>query len=229
MKQLANSVSKLLGLLMFGALVALFVFTLQQGVDNSQSPTQSAYPGQSTAVSEAVSSNPYPGPSNTVDTFTACIQVGEWLTYTDQVVGYSFQYPAESRIEESPGGVDQGKAVYIFLRPQCYVQRCSGSKSLVVRALPNPNQLSVTEFLEEEFPESSTEGKYVTIGGVQALRFDDGFGSISPKPYIFIPHGQWIIRFYIDVASSVPPHDPPCGQTLKLLDEILASVQLSTP
>ena len=180
--------------------------------------------------------DPYPAPiiiDNKLD--ESCEAVGDWLTYVDENAGYSFQYPAESRLDELYSIDDQNWMVDIILHPECYVDKCWGSKLLSVRVLNNPQKKGIDEFIREDYikDESSLNTlqpfRTILVNGVEALQFDNGLYPISAKPDIFIPHETRIIRFYADVASSVSPHDPPCKQTLILIRQILDSVLLFDP
>lgn len=240
MKQLLNSVSNILGLFIFGILIAVFVFTLQQGLDNSQSSVQSAYPDPGATELKIALQNPYPEPPNPPSAQISCVGIGEWLTYTDWTAGYSLKYPSESRFRETPNDTSGFKTISISLRPECHTQTpCSGSNKVVVSIFNNPQHLALEEFVDQAFKLQSSPplndsfshlqegGTFITVAEVEALYIEEGI--TLAKPDIFIPHNDRVIWVYVSSISPIPPHDPPCNTTLALLDEILASIKLFLP
>lgn len=238
MKNILNRTSSLLTLLILGGLIALFAFSLKQGtfLQSVAGQTQpGGYPGPRTN-SDVSSQDPYPAPVTLSESINqeSCSGLGKWELYTDKTAGYSLQYPAESDLKEHTNYIS------ISLHPSCYGHRCGGSNEVVIGIRENSQGLSVEDFIKQEFHLDSsppledtslqnlnTSAKFVNIDGVQALRIEEGI--TLNKPDIFIPHGKNVIWIYVAKASNMPPHDPPCTQTLKLLDEILNSIELLPP
>lgn len=212
--------------------------------------TQTNLPGVSTSLATIAPTNtstpgPTPTPSKTPTprpTITPtpipseCKLVGQWENYTDSVAGYSLKYPAEAQLLESPSMNQTHRSVSIFLKPSCYNVSCGGQNRVIVSLLYSPEQLPIREFVEQKFHLQSNPplnnslqnyqetSLFVTIANVQALRIEAG---ITPaQPDIFIPHGQKVIHIYVMEDAMLPPYGPPCGKTLELLDEILASITL---
>lgn len=243
MKNLLNRTSSLLTLLVLGGLIALFVFSLKQGTFPQPVAGQTesgAYPAPK-AVSDVASQDPYPAPATLDESGNqeSCARLGKWELYTDKIAGYSLKYPAESEFRESPSADENYRSVSIYLEPSCYGKQCWGSNRVVVSMMRNPERLPVTQFVEQEFKlqtspphanslqDFQTSKNIVDIAGTQGLRIENGV--TFNKPDIFIPHGDRIIRVYISADSPVPPHDPPCKQTLEMLDDILNSIELFPP
>ncbi|MBX3058568.1 MAG: hypothetical protein KF770_19055 [Anaerolineae bacterium] len=230
-----SKTKSLIGFLFLGLLIVMFIYGLGQQAQATQQ--QPGYPGPDTVIEQP---DPYPAPPSTSsDQQNACTAVGEWVTYTDTVAGYSLQYPAESELKESPSTNETYRSISIYLKPACYGQTCSGSNRVIVSVLQNPERLSMEQFVEQEFHLDSTpphkdsvqsfqtSKSLVEIAGTQALRIEDGV--TFDQPDVFIPHDDQVIRVYVGADSPMPPHGPPCKQTLELFNEILASVELFTP
>ena len=205
----------------------IFIYSWQTNQDVSVSG-QASYPGPN-----VVSSDPYPAPINlNSSSQDLCTNAGEWASYVNEEANFSFIYPAESRIEERLGTVATIGSVDIVLQPRCYVTDCSFPSRLNIKIYDNSQDLSLDAFIEEKILkgetsfESLASPENIVIDGVEALYFENGFDPLSAKPDVYLLYNEYVIRFYIDVASPVPPHDLPCSQTLKMFDEILASVQL---
>jgi hypothetical protein len=236
MKGIFNRIVGFSAVAIFVVLIAVFILNLRQeqasSTDNMAG--QSGYPPPNNAVPQPIA---YPGPSPrppgelaTSQSQNLCGNLGAWITYTNTEAGYSLQYPAESQLRESTDFIS------ITLRPSCYDQQCSGSNRVIISVLENPEELALEEFIMEEFQLASapqhnasmdnfqTGKSQVELAGTQSLRIEDGV--TLNKPDIFITHQEKVIWIYVAKASNVPPHDPPCGKTLELLDEILTSVEL---
>lgn len=243
MKNLLNKTSSLLMLLVLIGLIALFAFSLKQGtfLQSVAGQTQpSGYPGPRTN-SDVSSQDPYPAPvtSNESINQESCSGLGKWEIYLDKIAGYSLQYPAESELRESPSADENYRSVSIYLKPSCYDQQCWGSNRVVISMMQNPENLPITQFVEQEFKlqtspphanslqDFQTSQSIINIAGTQGLRVENGV--TFNKPDIFIPNGDRVVRVYISAASPVPPHDPPCKQTLEILDGILNSIELLPP
>ena len=243
MKNLLNKSSSLFALLLLGSLVVFFVFSIKQGIFTQSVAGQlqdNAYPVPSKALNIA-SQDPYPAPAtlNTSASQPVCTGLGEWETYTDKIAGYSLKYPAESDIQESPSANENYRSVSIYLKPSCYDQQCWGSNRVIVSMMENPERLPVTQFVEQEFKlqtspphanslqDFQTSKNMIDVANIKGLRVENGI--TSNKPDIFIPHGDRVIRVYVSNTNPVPPHDPPCKQTLGMLDDILNSIELISP
>jgi hypothetical protein len=238
MKSIFNRITGLIAAIIFIALIALFVLNLRQeqvsSINNTQG--QSGYPPPEGLATQPAA---YPGPSPrppgelaTIQAQNMCGNLGTWATYSNPEAGYSLQYPAESKFRESTDYIS------ITLHTFCYEQQCGGSNRVVIGILENPQELSLEEFILEEFQlatapthndsmENFQSKSLVEIAGTQAIRIEDGV-TLS-KPDIFIPHQEKVIWIYVAKASNMPPHDPPCGKTLELLDGILTSMELVSP
>lgn len=245
----SNVIAALLALSILVALILSLQPTrerISQSVSADEYQAQSAYPAPDTESQQAEAISPYPPPlplSNNEDNKTdSCLDVGEWVAYTNPKAGYSINYPKESLIRESTESIKGFKNISIVLYPSCYGEQCSGSNKVIIAIRENPQHLPIEEFVEQEFNLHTSppfgnslinfqeSGHYITVANLQALRIEDGI--TLAKPDIFIPHGDIVIWVYIsrsDGDGAVPPFDPPCDTTLRLLDEILTSLSLFSP
>jgi hypothetical protein len=240
MKQLFNSAGRVFALALLSGLIIAFVLSVRQGIFASPGDRQAqleGYPGENEINSEQEALIAYPAPilldNSNNEAENTCADKGEWITYSNPADGYSLQYPAESKLRES------GAHISILLQPQCYGQRCGGSNRIVIGIIENPKRLPIEEFVEQEFQLTSapphkdslhnfqSSKSLVEIAETQALRIEDGI--TFNKPDIFIPHEEIVVWIYVAKASNMPPYEPPCTQTLKLLDGILASMELFPP
>lgn len=238
MKSIFNRVTGIVAAIIFVGLIALFLLNLRQDQLSStgNTPGQSGYPPPQNAAAQPTG---YPGPSPrppgelaTSQAQNMCGNLGTWTTYSNTEAGYSLQYPAESKFRESTDYIS------ITLHTFCYEQQCGGSNRVVIGVLENPQELSLEEFILQEFQlatapthndsmENFQNNSLVEIAGTQAIRIEDGI--TLNKPDIFIPHQEKVIWIYVAKLSNMPPHDPPCGKTLELLDGILSSMELVSP
>jgi hypothetical protein len=240
MKNLLNKTSSLLILLVLGGLITLFAFSLKQGtfLQSVAGQTQpGGYPGPRTN-SDVPLQDPYPAPVTLNESVNqdSCSGLGKWELYTDKIAGYSLRYPAESELRESPIADENYRSVSIYLKPSCYGQQCWGSNRVIISMMKNPERLPVSQFVEQEFKLQTepphvdslqnfqTSKSIIDVAGTQGLRIENGI--TFDKPDIYIPHGDRIIRVAISADSPLPPHDPPCKQTLEMLDGILNSIEL---
>lgn len=237
MKRILSHVVSLLGLT---ALIAVIVFAVNLRPLENQQPLSAAYPGPNLEIQLSTQTIPYPPPIPTTNnTSLSCTGLGEWKTYTNLKAGYSLKYPAESTLKEFIGSDKNYTALSISLLPTCYGQDCSGSNKIIIGVRENPNRLAIREFIEQEFDLHSSppldnslqnlenSSKYVLLGGIQALRIEDGI--TLAKPDIFIPNENLVIWVYVSKSGEVPPFEHPCKTTLELLDQILATIKLSAP
>jgi len=242
----SNMTAALLALIILVVLIISLQPTrerISQLVSADEIQTQSAYPAPDIERQQAESVSPYPPPlpltSNKGNGTDLCIDVGEWVAYTNSEAGYSIKYPKESLTRELTGAVKEFKDISIKLYPSCYGEQCSGSNKVIVAIRENPQHLPIEDFVEQEFSLHSSpplensltnfqeSSHFISVANVQALRIEDGI--TLAKPDIFIPHGDIVIWVYISRPNgdgAVPPFDSPCDTTLKLLDEILSSLSL---
>lgn len=184
---------------------------------------------------------PYPGWPSPTPRFTpqSCDQAGTWATYTAPDSSFSLQYPAESPPREGWSHEDQQlRSLSFRLMPHCYIDSCSGSTSMLVLILNNPERLAVRPFTEQYFRlytdpykgETATfyeqHSQDVVLAGLPALRLNEGL-SDEGQPLVLIAHEDMVFLAGITVNSKgMPgPFPPPCYKTMELFDTILNSLQ----
>jgi hypothetical protein len=200
-------------------------------------PTNQVYP----PPQDIASNNPYPGPDVAtpgVMPTTDCSKVGIWIEYVNKESGFSFQYPAESKVSES---VDNNGHTHIVLalQPECYGTKCWGSNTMSIGVLDNKTKLSLEDFVakqyhldgSKEYPSSSPaqelakSAETISVDQIRALRV---IGVITrAMPQVYIPYDDDHVIFVgMGETNFMPPFDPPCSATSDLYNKILASVKL---
>lgn len=217
-------------------------------VESPYPPPATATPSLPTPTLDAPLAYPPPGnapePSATPD---YCVGMGQWLTFTDPVAGYSISYPGEAIFiySAAPKTDFSYLSFRINVSTNCYNVGCSGLNTIGVMVFPNPDLLELQPFIEQTFyldelSESSIlvtnyeETGYFTKTGddqdIRAFRIENGVtpdGGVN----VFIANVDRVILIAASRTSkgNMPPFDPPCVKTLEILDMMLSTLVLTVP
>jgi hypothetical protein len=92
-----------------------------------------------------------PGPAVTVVVTPAMLDNG-WYQYTDPEIGYSFNYPAETRVKIGKSRFGNHSARLQFKLPDVV-----GHQGMVIRVEGNPNDLPIEQMLAQLYERSAQE------------------------------------------------------------------------
>lgn len=232
------------------ALLTLFLFVAFQFKANRSSgdsgslisakSTHPAYPSPEQATLSAqieTNSDPYPGPDGTsnIRQTVDCTNLGAWVEYTNEEAGFSFQYPAESTINESLDN-NSYTTIDIFLRPYCYTSKWWGPNKVTLAVVDNSANLTIEDFILNQYNHSAStlnhelslelekNSESITIDQTPALRLN---GVITRQtPHVYIPYNDHVIFIGLVETTLMPPFESACSTTLDLYNKILASVNL---
>lgn len=217
-------------------------------VESPYPPPATATPPLPTPTLDAPLAYPPPGnapePSATPD---RCVGMGQWLTFTDPVAGYTISYPGEASVQATNN--PQMKDVYISasfrVLTDCYNIGCSGLNSIYIHVYHNPDLLALQPFIEQtfhlydssEFPNLTTnyeETGYFTKAGagqdIRAFRIENGV-TLTGGVNVFIENEDRVLLIGASRTSkgAMPPYAPPCIKSLEILDTMLNSLILFPP
>lgn len=245
-----NTISGFKALLGFVALVVFLFVALQFRPNNSSNtgrigapvalyPMGQAYPSPQQDVSSTQSEeniNPYPAPGGTTNMVQTsdCSKVGTWVEFINNADGYSFRYPAESRIIETTDHYGH-TSIDLFLRPECYTNNWWGTNKVSIAVLDNTAKLTLEDFVAKQYGVSaSTENpnspqelakssESVLVDQAKALRIN---GKITREtPHVYIPNNAHVIFVGLVESDLMPPFEPVCSATLDLYNKILNTLK----
>ena len=248
MKTLINDVKAiiaLIGLVGFLVIVLQFrpIMANQHSSGSAIISSTEAYPPPNSLMSLSEERlNPYPSADNVeVEESTVCSKAGQWINYQNKIVGFSFQYPSETQVQELARS-DGDDAISFDLKTECYSKDCWGLNGVSISIFDNPKNLSLREFVEKKYnPNASTAYaiseneldkniQSIIIGGEQALLVRGTLTYERPQAYI-LHNGLFVVISMTERSKGIWMDEakPPCKTALELFDKILASVNFSQP
>ncbi len=206
-KQPINRMLLVIVILFFGIICAGggFVF----GMRYTQPTQMAVLPTPTPQVEENTVGYPTPTP------------VPGWKTYSDPKLGFGFQYPANWTVNNGTQSVTLVDPSYTD--PTCKGD-CSQFSVSVLRE-PNPNNLSIPDFLKEQQPTNTPVLLNQTDTNPVGITFRKTTSSASNVALYYTAHGSDIYLISISAGTNgmVDASSPKLTQRLAQFDTLFAS------